>query len=356
MDSNDVGTTARAGSGAEKKRIDVISQASWWTHAPRPPSRRLHAPAFARLLRGRTLVVLARAESIACFLHEADGDVEATVHRLPGPMGLAYAEGRLAIGCAADVRVFFDVGGDGDGAFLPLGVHATGAISIHDLAWDDDRLWLANTLFSTICTLGVDGVRARWRPAFVADPSSPGDACHLNGMVVAGGGVRFATALAATGDTSGWRSLGPDHGVVLGADGDVRHAGLSMPHSPLLHDDRLLVLESGRGRLLALEPSRRVLAEFPGVVRGLAAAPDALFVARSPVRASSGATADLLATRFPPSLPCALHACTHGGDALAVLELPFLAEIASLHLLPLRRATLLRPEPPQHAGTYVVAT
>lgn len=335
------------------KAIAVISQEAWWTQAVRPSPRRLHAPRFAALLRGRTLVILARADSLACFLSEEDGDVVATLSRLPGPMGLAYANGRMAIGCAADVRVYADVGDGDDAAFMPLAMHSTGAISVHDLAWDDDRLWVANTLFSTICTLGAGGLRARWRPAFVDEPTAPGDACHLNGMVIAGG-VRCATALAATGATAGWRRIGPDHGVVLGADGRVRHDGLSMPHSPLALDGRLLLLESGRGRLLELEPERCVLAQFPGVVRGLAASPETLFVARSPVRASSGAIAEILAARFPPSLPCALHACAHDGRALAELPLPFLSEIASLHLLPARRVMLLRPEAMQHAATYVV--
>lgn len=343
-------------SEAEEAGLAVISQQAWWRSVPRAPTRRLESPSFAELLRGRTLVVLSRAESAMCMLSEVDGAVEVIVHRIPAPMGLAYWQGRLAVGCAANVCLFSDIGSDGEAAFLPLSIHATGAISVHDLAWDNGALWVANTLFSTICTLGVDGLRPCWKPSFIGRWTDPDDACHLNGMVIADGAVVAATALAATGDAAGWRSCGTDRGVVLDARGAVRQEGLSLPHSPLTRDGRLFLLESGRGRLVALDSSLTVLAEFPGVARGLAASEDALFIARSPVRTSSGSNAELLARRFPHPLPCGLHVCAYDGTARAELALPFLSEIASLHLLPYRRVSILRPEPEQHAATYVIAT
>ena len=56
-------------------------------------------------------------------------------------------------------------------------------------------------------------------------------------------------------------------------EGDIVLAGLSMPHSPRWHRDRLWLLESGRGTFGFLDPARAAfepVAFCPGFARGLA--------------------------------------------------------------------------------------
>ena len=345
---------------AKKKASEVIRQAAL---AAREGGRggqvnRVRSDAFAEALAGRgTLVVLGRADSVACCLSEDQGQVRVVVQRLPGPMGLAIDRERLAIGCATDVRILVDVSGPDDEErwFMPAGLRMLGAVSIHDLAWaDDGALWFTNTLFSSICTIGELGFQPRWRPAFIPAEAAAVDACHLNGMAFDGRGVRFATALAATSEPNGWRQHGPDAGVLLGEHGEVVREGLSLPHSPLLHDGRLYLLESGRGRLRAGATAETTLAEFHGVTRGLAAAGDRLFIGQSPVRASSGATAEILSRRFPRELPSTVLACDLKGTCVASFALPFIGEISSVHVVPGRRANLLRADDPSRSTTFVL--
>jgi uncharacterized protein (TIGR03032 family) len=349
-----------AGAVAKKKAIEVIRQAA---PSPRDGERsgqvtRVRAEGFAEALAGRgTVVVLSRADSLACCLSEDDGQVRIVVQRLPGPMGLAIDGERLAIGCATDVRVMVDVSGPGDDErwFMPAGVRLLGAVSIHDLAWDDDgALWFTNTLFSTVCSIGEVGFQPRWRPAFIPDEAAAVDACHLNGMAFDGRHVRFATALAATGEANGWRRQGPDAGVLLDDRGEVLLDGLSLPHSPLLHDGRLFLLESGRGRLRAGASAETTLAEFDGVTRGLAAAGDRLFIGQSPVRASSGATTEVLSRRFPRKQASTVLACDLRGNRVASLALPFISEISSVHVVPGGRANFLRADDPSRMTTFAI--
>jgi uncharacterized protein (TIGR03032 family) len=63
--------------------------------------------------------------------------------------------------------------------------------------------------------------------------------------------------------------------------------GLCMPHSPRLHDGRLWLLDSGRGRLLTVLPragQSETVAEVPGYARGAAFVGPYAFVGLSKVR------------------------------------------------------------------------
>jgi uncharacterized protein (TIGR03032 family) len=63
-----------------------------------------------------------------------------------------------------------------------------------------------------------------------------------------------------------------------------------MPHSPRWHDDRLWVLESGRGELATVDLATgrtETVAELPGFTRGLAFAGSYAFVGLSQIRESS---------------------------------------------------------------------
>ena len=185
------------------------------------------------------------------------------------PMGLAPAGGRLAIGGAVDVREFRDAAaaarldppGSHDAAFLPRRVNVTGDVRIHEMAWVDvpgretSELWFVNTAFSCLATRSDEySFEPRRRPPFI-EALRPGDRCHLNGLAVRDGRVRYATALGVSDGPGGWRDRKRDGGVVIDVDaGGFVARGLSMPHSPRRHGGTLWVLNSGAGGLGTVDP------------------------------------------------------------------------------------------------------
>ncbi len=79
-----------------------------------------------------------------------------------------------------------------------------------------------------------------------------------------------------------------------------------MPHSPRLAGDRLLVLHSGLGELVTVEPASgrwETIAALPGYTRGLAIQGTLAFVGLSKVRAGSSQDGAPIAAR-PEQLKC----------------------------------------------------
>src|SRR2546428_13548577 len=65
---------------------------------------------------------------------------------------------------------------------------------------------------------------------------------------------------------------------------------LAMPHSPRVAGGRLWVLDSGRGRLVTVDPKdgrAEPVVELPGYTRGLALTREAAFVGLSRIRETS---------------------------------------------------------------------
>jgi uncharacterized protein (TIGR03032 family) len=125
----------------------------------------------------------------------------------------------------------------------------TGDLDIHDVCVDGDgRVVFVNTLFSCLATVSPDASFAPvWQPPFISRLAAE-DRCHLNGLAMRDGRPGFVTATARTDIAEGWREHRRDGGVVLDVPtGEVVAAGLSMPHSPRWHRDRLWLLQAGTG-------------------------------------------------------------------------------------------------------------
>jgi uncharacterized protein (TIGR03032 family) len=213
-------------------------------------------------------------------------------------MGIARDGDRLAVGTRAAVLEYRDVPavaarlddtlGPHDACFIPRHKHVTGDVRVHDLAYAGGELWLVATRFSALATLDADhSFVPRWQPPFVSALAAD-DRCHLNGLAVVDGAVRFVTALGADDRPGGWRDRRADGGVLLDVDsGETIVAGLSMPHSPRWHDGRLWLLESGQGTLCAVDLAAgrtEAVVELPGFTRGLAFCGRYAFVGLSQVR------------------------------------------------------------------------
>jgi uncharacterized protein (TIGR03032 family) len=215
----------------------------------------------------------------------------------------------------------------------------TGDIGVHELARAGGELWVVNTRFSCLCTLapGYSFV-PRWRPPFVTALAAE-DRCHLNGLCVVGGRPRFATALGETDARDGWRAGKAAGGVVIDVPSGVFVTrGLSMPHSPRWHDGRLWVLESGKGRLVLVDPAtgrRERVAELPGFARGLALCGPYAFIGLSKIRKTSAMDGVPLSDRRE-ELKCGVAvADLRSGRVAAMLEFhSAVEEVFDVQLLP----------------------
>src|SRR5207253_2919749 len=240
-----------------------------------PPLRSVHTTSFADLLDqfGISLLITTYQAGKLVMLRADNGVVNTHFRSFPKPMGLALHGNRLAIGTALEVWEFHNVpavaaklppAGKHDACFLPRCSHATGEVLIHEMAWGSSsgqgsevrgqeeaaELWFVNTRFSCLCTLDrLSSFVPRWRPPFIT-ALAPEDRCHLNGLGLVNGQVRYVTALGETDTAGGWRANKKNGGILMEVpSGAILLRGLSMPHSPRWHLGQLWLLESGTGSI-----------------------------------------------------------------------------------------------------------
>jgi uncharacterized protein (TIGR03032 family) len=199
---------------------------------------------------------------------------------LERPMGMAVRGSRLTIASMIQITSFVDAAGGTPGAagydalFVPQAASYTADLDVHDLAYDTDgRLVFVNTLFSCLATTSeTHSFKPLWKPPFISR-LAPEDRCHLNGLAMRDGRPAYVTCVAETDVADGWREHRTGGGVVIDvASGKVVCRGLSMPHSPRLHEGRLWVLNSGAGEVGTVDLATgrfEALAFCPGYLRGL---------------------------------------------------------------------------------------
>jgi len=217
------------------------------------------------------------------------------------PMGMAADRQRLMLGAMMEIAEFRNMPDVAkrlhdppvhDAVYMARRGHITGHIDIHEMAWDGDgAIWFINTLFSCLCTLdSKSSFVPRWRPRFVSH-YAPEDRCHLNGLAMRNGIARYVTALGETNTHEGWRANKRNGGLIIDVTTNrVITRGLSMPHSPRWYDNRLWVLESGRGALCTVDVKtgeRTDVARVPGFCRGLDFVGPVAFIGLSQLRGTT---------------------------------------------------------------------
>ncbi len=283
---------------------------------------------------------------------------------LESPMGIAYRDGRLAVGTRSQVWEYQNLPqltpqlsppDRHDACFVPRKVSYTGDIRIHDVAWAGGELWMVATRFSCLATLdGEHSFVPRWRPPFISAIAAE-DRCHLNGMAVVDDRVRYVTALGVSDQPQGWRESKADGGVVLDVDsGEVVVSGLSMPHSPRWHRDQLWLLESGEGSLVKVDVDTgdvETIAQLPGFTRGLAFAGSLAFIGLSEVREANTFGGLPLTARLEDR-QCGIWVVDiDTGDTVAYLRFEdVVEEIFDVTLLPMRF-----PEIAEHGSDLVTS-
>lgn len=161
-----------------------------------------------------------------------------------------------------------------DSVFVPITGHTTGEIDIHDITEGvDGRPLFVATRVNCLATIDDrHSFVPVWKPPFI-DAIVAEDRCHLNGAAFEAGRARYVTCVATTNFARGWSDRRRDGGVILDVpSGEVVAHGLSMPHSPRLHDGRLWVIQSGRGLFGHVDPASGAfepVCSLPGFARGL---------------------------------------------------------------------------------------
>ena len=274
-----------------------------------PPLRSVHTSNLPQIFAegGFSLLVTTYQAGKLVILRNDQGVLNTHFRNFMKPMGLAVQGGKLAVGCNIDIWEFHNVPAVGaklndldeykdcnfshDACYLPRRSHTTGDVQIHEMAWVDTELWFVNTAFSCLATRSdANSFEQRWRPSFVTD-LGPGDKCHLNGLALRDGEVRYVSALGETNTPGGWRQNKRDGGLLVDVlSQEIITRGLSMPHSPRWYRDRLWILESGNGGFGTIDLATGKYEEvvrLPGFTRGLSFLGPLAFVGLSQVRESA---------------------------------------------------------------------
>ncbi|MEO8529693.1 MAG: TIGR03032 family protein [Deltaproteobacteria bacterium] len=164
-----------------------------------------------------------------------------------------------------------------DTCYVPRVSYTTGALDVHDVGlMADGRIVFVNTRFNCLATVSdTRSFKPVWTPPFISSVIEE-DRCHLNGMAMEDGRPAYVTAVSRSDTIDGWRDRRADGGVVIEvATGKVICEGLSMPHSPRVHNGKLWVLNSGTGELGWIDRDAEAAQAFrpvafcPGFARGL---------------------------------------------------------------------------------------
>ena len=211
-----------------------------------------------------------------------DGRLSFNEQNYARAMGLCWNEGRLFVGSMFQIwrlENMLKIGQFAQNAFdlalVPRTANTVGYVDAHELTVDRaDRLIFVNSRYSCLATFDErHSFRPLWKPKFVSD-LAPEDRCHLNGVASDAGVPRLVTALAATDVKEGWRDRREAGGVLMDVkSGEIVSDGLSMPHSPRVHDGTAWLLDSGRGNGVRVDlgsGSTEPVAFCPGFLRGLA--------------------------------------------------------------------------------------
>ena len=241
-----------------------------------------------------------------------DGGINIHQTGLPKPMGLriddrdaahtaggATTASALTLTCGYQIMRFENILQDNqainntfDTCYVPRTVHITGQLDAHDVGVDSEgRVIFVNTRFNCLATTSKQhSFEVIWKPAFISDLVDE-DRCHLNGLAMENGQPKYVTAVSRSNTIDGWRDRRRDGGIVIDVDAnEIVCDGLSMPHSPRMHNGTLYLHNAGSGEFGTVEFTKsgkgrfKPLAFCPGFLRGLSFHGNLAFVGLSKPR------------------------------------------------------------------------
>jgi uncharacterized protein (TIGR03032 family) len=316
----------------------------------------------------RTMLIVSSYQSGKLILIGAGdgGKLSVHHHRFDRAMGLACDTGGVSFATLQQIWRFALVKAPGKNGsprtfLMPQVSHHTGFVNCHDIARPTAGGTLfAATLFNCVGLAQGDGsFRPVWRPPFIRRLAAE-DCCHLNGLALDNGRLRFVTALGQEATKDAWRR-DRSQGIVI----DVRNnrivaAGLWMPHSPRIHDRRLWLNASGLGSFGYIDRNKFVeVLGCPGYPRGLAFLADVAAIGVSRPRPDSIdglPLADRLAAKGIKPKPGVLLYDLKGGKVVHSIEFTAgLDELYDVAFLPgTSAAELIHPASPKAAQSYAI--
>jgi uncharacterized protein (TIGR03032 family) len=214
---------------------------------------------------------------------DSTGELSIAAADFDGPTGVCASDGSLVLATRNAIVTLRNVlhpeqlyGGRFSHLFVARTSQFLGALSPHDVAIADDIYFVSSRYSCVAAPSSIHSFSLEWLPSFVTEVV-PEDRCHLNGLAVENGELAYATAFGVSNSIDGWRDGRVGGGVALSIrTGEIVCEGLTMPHSPRVHDDRLWLLNSGAGQLGCVRTASsgvgifEVVASVPGFARGLA--------------------------------------------------------------------------------------
>ncbi len=217
------------------------------------------------------------------------------------PMGVIAEGNNLAIATKKELHLYANSkalaqrmkvnGKDLDNLYFPRVTYHTGDLDLHDLAYQSNKIIAVNTRFSCVCSFDENfSFTPIWSPPFITE-NTPEDRCHLNGLELEHGELKYATALGTGNTKESWRDNIKTGGMLMDIPSNkILLDNLSMPHSPRLYNNRLFLLESAKGELVEINREtmeKRTVVKLNGLVRGLSIINDLAFIGISKVREKS---------------------------------------------------------------------
>ena len=215
-------------------------------------------------------------------------------------------------------------------------------------------------MFNCVATTSLEASLVPiWYPKFMTD-RSPQDACHLNGIALDKGILKYATVFVQTQEFGAWRQAGAAGAVIDVASNTPIATNLAQPHSPRLHGGRLWLHESGNGAFGYVDGGKFVeVIRCPGYLRGLAFDKEIACIGLSRPRdtESAGATAfaSMLAERgMEANCGIVFFDLKRGSIVHSLRFGPGIDEIYDIAVIGYRDPLLVSPESPEASRTYIM--
>jgi uncharacterized protein (TIGR03032 family) len=210
-----------------------------------------------------------------------NGTVSFNQQNFSRAMGVAWNAGRLYLGSLFQVWRLENMLRPGqigneifDCVLMPRNAQTTGDVDIHEIGVNKaGQVVFVNTKYSCLSVLDLThSFRPVWKPPFISK-LAPEDRCHMNGMAMVNGTVKYVTAVSRSDVLTGWRERRHEGGVLIEVEtGRIVTDQLSMPHSPRVVGNKVYALDSGRGQIIQIDPktgAKTDIAFCPGFLRGM---------------------------------------------------------------------------------------
>jgi len=300
------------------------------------------------------------------IIGQDNGKFDIRYKDFPRPMGMCKKEGKIYAGLGHGIYQFSNFSGvaenlegNYDACYMPQNIHFTGDIDIHEMQYSQDELYFINTKFSCLCIKEPDSsFKPIWKPPFIS-LLQPVDKCHLNGFCTRDNEPRYVTVLGETDEPLGWRANKANGGLLMDIKtNEILIKGLSMPHSPRWHNNKLYLLESGKGAISQYDFKKKKLktiATIPGFTRGMDIVGDFAFIGVSKVR-ESATFSGLEITKLPKRVAGVWIVNLQTGQIISFVEFTNgLDEVFAITVLPHKKVEMLDFTSDQSKANYMIA-